>query len=329
MHSNPITKLLATAACATMLVLAALAASAVATVHQPAPSDRFCTGFNDYYAASFTAALAAGFAEAFGEDGNGADPDEVRGSILLVLSPKLEHVTGQLASSAPKVLRPVFRAQRKSFAKGVGILEDLGLTSDQLDQLATLPTDVSGSELEARIGEVNIDGDALTQAGKDFASEVDDLDAGDFPNARVAFQRAGSQCGLFPNTSFDCEKLVKPAEADALLDDATRTDDEGCEYEGPEPDRGLQPALAVDVYESARAYDRLAQKSGSASVAGAGDAAAAVEGYTPFTGFKTCGRTLFVKDADRTVVVAFCPPGDGEVDDATLTGVATKVLDRL
>jgi hypothetical protein len=331
MNRSRITKLVVTAGCAAALALAAGAPPAGAAVGRAAPSERFCTAFNDYYAASFTAALAVGFAEAFGEDAEGADPDEVRGTLLLVLSPRLEEVTGQLSSSAPKVLRPVFRAQRKSFAKGVAVLEDLGFTTDQLDQLASLSTDVDSAELEGSIGQ-DIDKAELLAAGKDYASTVDDLDAAAFGNARSAFQRAGSQCGLFPNTSFDCEKLVKPAEADALLEDATRTDDEGCEYEGPEPDTGLQPALAVDVYESARAFERLtekAQQGQTESVPGVGDDAVASEGYTPFTGFKTCGRTLIAKDGERTVVVAFCPPGDTDVANETLTDVATKVLDRI
>jgi hypothetical protein len=333
MHRYRISTLLAAAGCATALALFAAGGTAAADADRAAPSNRFCTAFGEYYTASFTTALLAGLADAFGDagdDANGQDPDEVRGTILLVLAPRLEQVTGELTASAPKALRKVFRAQRAVFRDGIGMLEDLGLTSAQLDQLAALDVGADASDLRERVGQVDLPDAELKQAGVEFAAKLDELDPSRFPaSAQSTFRRAGSQCGLFPDTTVACEKLVKPAEADALIGDATRSDDEGCEYEGPEPDRGLQPALAVDVYQSARAFDSLSKKDGTESVAGVGDDAVVTEGYTPFTGFKTCGRTLTVQDADRTVVVAFCPPDDAEVPVGTLSELATKVLGRL
>ena len=50
------------------------------------------------------------------------------------------------------------------------------------------------------------------------------------------------------------------------------------------------------------------------------------EGFSSFANTKTCGRTLYSKTADGTLVVALCRPNDATVATSDLTEVRDGVV---
>ena len=90
---------------------------------------------------------------------------------------------------------------------------------------------------------------------------------------------------------------------------------------------GDEPVLAVDVYRSPDAYDRIVQQNDAAEELG--DDSAALESFTTFSSFKTCGRTMLTRTDDATVVVALCPGDDADVPDADLADVRDEVVEAL
>ena len=325
-------QLLAALACAGLLMTAPVTAGAATP---RGPSDEFCSAFRDYFQVTFGVSLAASFAETFEDldDGKGSrsdTPDEVRDTFYLVLAPKLEQVTRVMASSGPRALRKTFRAQAKAFGVGVDLLRDLGITDEQIDAIAEAPFDVESADLDAQTSELDISKADLADAAEELGEQRDEIDVERVGRAqREAYTNAGSRCGAFPSPEVDCETLLTRADVDAVLGVPAERSDDGCEYVGPDPETGVAPALGVDVYESAAAFDTLTKAAQNQSVPGVGDAAVALEGYSLFSGIKTCGKTLVVQAGDRTVVVALCPPDDADVPIATLTGVTDLVLTRL
>jgi len=135
-------------------------------------------------------------------------------------------------------------------------------------------------------------------------------------------------CGVFP-VGVNCERVVTNAEATAVLGGraTTKNDDGTCTYAGAGGNGGDAPELAVDVYQSSLAFDRLSTSGQGQSVPGAGDAAVVVDGFNSFSRTNTCGRTLYVKQAEQTVVVAACTGATSPSTEA-LVGIATNVLAR-
>ena len=133
------------------------------------------------------------------------------------------------------------------------------------------------------------------------------------------------------STEFACEDLINPEDATAILGvEATVDDDEPCAYLGPDPETGLQSELAVEVYESARAYERFTESATeSDTFDGVGDKAISFEGFSVGGSIKTCGRTLVAVAGERTIVVALCLPDDAPVSDDVLTQIGTQVVDKL
>lgn len=333
------TRWLSAATCAAVLGSTAAATSAGAATPRQAPSDKYCEALQTNYAVL----ILIGFISAFSDIGNDAsgdsggepvDPDEIRGTFLLVLSPALEGAARELAKGGSKKLRKSFAAQAEVFAKGVDILqEDAGVTDEQIDALRDfeLSTDPStASELETVFEDNDIDIDEVKALGKDFAGELDDTGPGVGRKQRQEFERLGARCGVTASTEIDCEELFTPEDATAILGvDATRDDDEVCSYLGPDPDSGLQSELAVEVFDTARAYDRITEAAlESQAFAGVGDEAIAFDGFSAQGGIKTCGRTLVAQGDDTTIVVALCLPDDAPVSDDMLAQVGTRVLEQ-
>lgn len=334
------TRWLAAATCVAVLGSTAAATSAGAATPRQAPSDKYCEALQTNYAVT----ILLGFISAFSDIGNDAsgdsggepvDPDEIRGTFLLVLSPALESTARELAKGGSKKLRKVFAAQAKVFARGVEILQDdVGLTDEQIDSLReiNLSTDPgSAGDLETVFEDNDIDEDEVKALGNDFGGEFEDAASGAGPKQRQEFERLGTRCGVTASTEIDCGELITPEEATAALGaEATRDDGETCSYLGPDPDSGLQSELAVEVFDTAKAFDRITEAATeSQTLDGVGDEAIAFEGFSAQGGIKTCGRTLVAQGDDTTIVVALCLPEEAEVSDDALVGLGTQVLDRL
>jgi hypothetical protein len=317
--------------------ISAASAGAAVPVATSTLSDRYCNAFVDYFTVSFVAEFAAALAKGFADAGNSADqkkkqpsPDEIRSTFLLVFSPKLERVTGVMAQSGERVLRPVFRKQQAVFAHGSALLQDAGLTQKQIDVLAAARVDFNNTALEKLTGKIHIDAKKLTSLAKKFQRELGTLDrTKSASGAAAAFQRVGSECGAFPSSAVDCSKVLPQSEAAAILGTTVTQDGKKCAYEAPEPASGLTPKVAVEVYDSARAYDKLTKSVTGQAVQGIGDRAVAHDGYSAYTNVATCGRTLYVAAGKRTIAVALCLPNDAAVTDTQLVDVASGVLQRL
>jgi hypothetical protein len=315
---------------AVSLLAAALPADASRPAKAVAPPTReACEAFSDYFQIEFLVAFAALFANAGDKKDAAKAEREITNSFHLLLSPKLERVTQTLADGTDPPLHKLFTRQAKAFAKGVAMLEDVGLSADQIQKLADAEI-TAETDLQAVVGEVDIDKQALSRATKRFGASAKSIDINDASaKQKAAFSAAGSACGVFP-TGGDCTALVTGAEAEAFLGAPAKTgnNDGTCTYTAKTGSSQDDAELAVDVYESTLAFDRLTKAAQNQSVPGAGDAAIAVDGFSAFSSSKTCGRTLYVKQGERTVVVAACT-GDTPPADAELVGVATNVLSRL
>jgi hypothetical protein len=311
------------------LLLGAVPATAARPAAGTPPSPDACEAFSDYFQIEFLVAFASAFAQVGDQKDAAKAEAEIRNSFHLLLSPKLEQVTQTLAEGTGAPLRKLFRQQAKAFGKGVAMLDDLGLTAEQIQKLADVEL-TAETDLQAVVGEVDLDKQELSRATKKFGATADSIDInGATAKQKDAFSAAGSACGVFP-VGGECKALVTADEAEAFLGAPAETaDDDGtCTYTAKAGSAQNDLELAVDVYESTLAYDRLTASSQNQSVPGVGDAAIAVDGFNAFSSIKTCGRTLFVKQGDRTVVVAACA-GDTPPTAESLVGIANNVLARL
>jgi hypothetical protein len=326
--------------CAVAISLALLASS-VLTIAGPATagastprqklSNEACDGFADYFTIEFLVAFASAFAGLGGEsakadDGSTVTADDVANTFHLIFSPKLEKITGTLAAESPKSIRKLFARQHAVFAQGVDMLEELGLTKRQLKVLSEL--DLSpNTDVAQLLGEVKVSKAKLLTAAKDFGKIAAPLDLNDSTTAaqQRAFQQTGTRCGVFPESDLDCESLVGTELSAPLVggDPAVKNDQGSCTYTGPAGADGDEPVMIVDVYPSPRTFDRLikalpdAEKVGDAYVA---------DGFSSFSSTKTCGKTLYSQNDGDTIVVALCPPGDGDVNADDLLQVRDAVV---
>lgn len=293
-----------------------------------APTRAACEAFADYFQVEYLVAFASTFAGIGDKQKAEATRAEIRDTFHLLLSPKLEQVTRTLADGSDPALSKLFVRQAKGFARGVALLEGVGLTKQQIQILSELDLKPE-TDLQQVVGDVNLDKAELKRAVKKFAASATSIDLNQATSReRRAFAAAGTACGVFP-ADVTCSQVVTTDEAAALLGvPATAKNEDGtCTYTGP-PDKSRDAAeLAVDVYESSLAFDRIAGSAQSQSVPGVGDAAVAVDGFSSFSSVKTCGRTLIVKQGERTVVVAACT-GDTLPSTEALAGIATNVLAR-
>jgi hypothetical protein len=313
----------------------ALPATTVGASIRRAPlSTKACDAFVDYFQIEFLVAFAnafAGVAQDAGPDGAGNDNsltrEQVQDTFHLILSPKLEVLTGTLAEEGPKPIRSLFARQQAVFARGIKLLGGAGLTKKQLTALAHL--DLSpDTDVSQVLGDVKLSKKKIAAAAKEFGKHSGDLNLDDktTPAQQRAFQKAGTGCGVFPRSDVACDELVSSELQRQLLGGATTVkDDQGsCTYTGPKDARGDEPVLIVDLYGSQRTFDRLVEQlQGGEKV---NPDTYITEGFSSFSSVKTCGRTLYSKTADGTLVVALCAPNDGTVATNDLTAVRDSVV---
>ena len=306
------------------------AASASGPREGSAPTRAACDAFADYFQVEYLIAFASAFA-GYGDKKKAEDTAaEIRDTLHLILSPKLEQITRTLADGTNPVLRKLFVRQARGFARGVGLLERVGLTKAQIQKLSELDLKPE-TDIQQVVGDVNLDKGELERAVKEFASSTKSIDLNQATSRqRRAFAAAGTACGVFP-LGVDCVNVVTTDEAAGVLGvPVTVKDEDGtCTYTGPADKTQDASELAVDIYESSLAFDRLTEsaQSQSQNVPGVGDAAIALEGFNAFSSTKTCGRTLIAKQRERTVVVAVCT-GDNPPSTEALAVLATNVLAR-
>ncbi|MCJ7671214.1 MAG: hypothetical protein MUP67_04100 [Acidimicrobiia bacterium] len=322
-------RLLAAAVGALLVLGASSPAIATTLAKEPTPPTRAaCEAFADYFQIEFLVAFASAFAGIGDKQQAAATEAEIRDTFHLLLSPKLEQVTRTLADGTDPALHRLFVRQARAFARGKTLLEGVGLSKEQIQILSALDL-TAETDLEQVIGDVDLDKQELKRVVKKFASSSKDVNLNDATRKeRRAFQNAGSLCGVFP-VGVNCDRVVTTDEATAVLGAraTTKNQDGTCTYSGPAGNGGDAPELAVDVYQSSLAFDRLSTSGQGENVPGAGDAAVAVGGFNSFSRTNTCGRTLYVKRAEQTVVVAACT-GEALPPNEVLAGIANNVLAR-
>lgn len=308
--------------------LVVVAASGTAPAGEP-PSADFCGAFAEIYAVQFLVALAEGFSDAAEEDAGGEEHD-VGAEIYVVLSPKLERSTETMLESSPEALEKGLERQLRVWRRGVTLLrEGVGLDDDAIETIADADLESTTSDTEGVLGGVS--DKKVAAAGRRFRKSLDSLERGTTRKEDRAFDRATTECGIVPDPDVDCPALVTDGEATALLGELSdTTEGEGCSWVGPDVEEGSEASLAVEVYATDLAYDRLiGELAGSAEpVPALGERAAAFEGYSSQTLGGTCGRTLVAVVDGRTLRVALCL-GDRPVTTEQVVAIATQVFDRL
>jgi hypothetical protein len=310
--------------------------SATHSSTRPRISNAGCDAFADYFTIEFLVAFAAAFAglgEELGgttEQGSGrpVTKEDIQDVFHLIFSPKLEDVTGTLAREAPRSIRSLFAKQQAVFARGVEKLEALGLTKKQIQVLAQLNL-TADTDIKELLGDVDIPKARITAAARDFGKDADALDLNDVvtKSQQAAFQRTGSTCGVFPISDVDCESLVGTDLTSRLVGGvATVTNDDGsCVYAGPKDPGSDAPAMVIDVYKTRRSFARLVEQ-----LQGTGEEVDADthlgDGFSTFASTKTCGKTLYARTTDATLVIAVCAPNDGDVATDDLLAVRDEVV---
>lgn len=297
-----------------------------------ASAPKYCTSFGEYYQVNFAIALVTGFAKAFAGEGQELSADEARNVALLLLSPKLEPLTADLAKKAPRSIRKLFALQADVYGKGVDLLRGLGLTDAQLDDIAnsdlTSPTGDSQDFTDA----FGITKQDVTDAAAKLGKEIDKAKGSVEPTARQrkALDKLTVDCGTTPDGNVDCDKLFPKDEVQALIGEIDKSGD-SCQWEAVEPETGLTPKLAVNVFRSPGTFDQRKETYAdrATDVTGVGDKAFIAAGFTSQTSGSTCGKTIVVLSGGDTVIVSLCPPGDTDPTDDQMVQLATDVLDRL
>ncbi|MEX0665328.1 MAG: hypothetical protein WD598_11250 [Acidimicrobiia bacterium] len=342
------TRIFRTPALAAVLsLLATFAPAAAGAAVRSAPlSDAYCEPFGEFYTITVLVELQVALFEAFSQSGDATedsgsatppeddipDADQLRASSYGLLAPKMAAVSGQLANTAPKVLKPVFRQQRDVFERGVELLREAGFTDVQIEAIADANVNSSTAEVGDLTGDVDLDDQALETLANDFLAELEVLELADLsPKAERALDRSSTECGVTPSSKFNCTDVLPETEAAAILGDTVTLEESGCNYTGPEPVDGLTPEIEVVIYDSVRALNlQTSAVAEPEDVAGIGDEAVSFEGFSADGHAITCGRTLVAADGDRTVVVALCLGGDDpEVTDDQLVEIANGVLERI
>ena len=312
------------------LVVPASTASAARTSKV---SDKACDGFADYFTIEFLVAFASAFAgigsgglggsgSSKGGTSSSVSAEEIQDIFHLIFSPKLQAVTALLAHEAPSSIQGLFAKQEAVFNRGVDILEGLGLTRKQLQQLAAL--DLSpNTDVSKVLGDVKVSKAKLRAAGKEFGRDAGALDLNRVVNRaqQRAFQRTGTQCGVFPDSRIKCGSLVGTEVSAPLVGGAPTVKDKqgSCTYTGPAEPGADEPLMIVDVYPTPRTFERFAKQLQSPQNVDADTYLA--DGFSSFASSKTCGKTLYSRTAADTIVVALCPPGDAEVTADQLVSV--------
>jgi hypothetical protein len=308
-------------------LLAIATAPGVSAAPTAAPPDAFCAAYSEVFDVSFRIVFNAQFVES----ANPGAGNEAEREFALILSPKLEQLSRVLADNAAPPLDRALRRQADAYAKGVALLQAAGLTQAQVDALAAAPSDISSDDLAALLAGANLQQAGIVRAADQLARVRKDGDiAAASAAARQAYQDAGVDCGVLPEPGVRCKKLVTPTEASAVLGAKARVRTKGntCLATVGSKPAADGPLIGIDVYRSARAFDRITAGNEGQAVAGVGEAASMLGSFNTFGSIKTCGRSLVVKAGDRTTVVAACLGTGVDVPAATLTDLAQKVIGR-
>jgi hypothetical protein len=310
------------------LLLASMPATAGARTAAGDRGDTYCSALGAFYEATISVQIAVELGEAFSEGaGDAFDADEVRAGLLILLSPKLEEVSKQLSKGGERALNRAFRRQRKVFARGVQLLRQTGVTDEQIDELRDVEVSEASDDLDELLGDSGVTEDDVAAAARKFKPELEKLTIGVDQEVTDAFEQAATECGVV-SSPIDCTTVFPQTDAEAILGVTTSQDGSACDYEAVEGD-GDAPEAAVEVYESGRAFDALTKNVEPETVEGIGDEAVSFEGFSAYFSGKTCGRTLVVREGDRTVVVALCLVDEAPVSNDQLAQVADAVLMRL
>ena len=273
-----------------------------------------------------------GFAKAFAEEGQELDADDARNVALLLLSPKLEPLTADLAKTAPKSTRKLFSLQAKVYGKGVDLLRDLGLTDAQIQAIADADLNSDTGDSTEFTDEFGVTKAEVTAAAAKLGKEIDKAKGSVEPTPRQekALDKLTVDCGTTPDANVDCDTLFPKAEVQELIGEIAESGD-SCQWEAVEPDTGLTPKLAVNVFRSPGTFDQRKETYAdrATDVTGVGDKAFIAAGFTSQTSGSTCGKTIVVLSGSDTVIVSLCPPGDTDPTDDQMVQLATDVLDRL
>jgi len=294
-----------------------------------APTAEFCGAYAEVYAVQFLVALAEGFSDA-AEDEAGAEEHDVAAEIYLVLSPKLERSTETMLESSTKSLEKGLKRQHKVWRRGVSLLrDDVGLDDDDIEAIAEIDVDSTTSDDEGPLGEIS--DKKVAAAGKKYRKSLDSLERGGSRAEDRAFDQATTDCGIVPDSDVDCAALVTDEEATALLGELSDTRERrGCSWVGPDVEEGSEAALAVEVFATDIAYERLTGQLGGSGepVPALGGQAAVFEGYSSQTLGGTEGRTLIAVIDGRTLQIAL-RLGDTPVTTDQLVALANQVVGRL
>jgi len=315
----------------------ALAATPLLVAASPAgaragdpPSPEFCVAFSEYYAVQFLVALAESFS-GLDEEENGDDAANVGTEIYLVLSPKLERATETMLDAPPPALEKGLKRQLEVWRKGTRLLRrEVGLDADAIEAIAELDLETGSSDAQDVLGE-DVSDKKLKAAARRFTNSVDSLEDESTRKEERALDRSATHCGVVPDPDVDCPALVTDDEATTLLGELSdTTEGAGCSWVGPDVEEGSSASLAVEVYATALAYERLTgQLAGTGEpVPDLGEEAAVFEGYSSQTLGGTCGRTVVTVVDGRTLQVALCL-GDAPVSTEQVVAITTQVIDRL
>jgi hypothetical protein len=307
-----------------------LPVTAGARVSAARPSSSACTSFGEFYGVQFALAFVTSFAGAAAGPHKQAEVKDAKNVAQLIFSPKLQKVTAELATSAPKVLRKGWSRAAKAYGEGVKILRDLGLTDKQIKQIANADlTQTNSVDSKVFNDKYHVTKAKLAAAGRKFQKvQTSIFKKATRPEAE-ALQALSVECGVTPDKSVDCSVLVTDAEVQALI--GPITDKNGsCSWDGTKGDTGLDPELAVEVYRNPDVFTQKTKKlTDTSSVSGVGDKALVATGFSSANRGATCGKTLYVQSGSDTIVVALCLPNDVDPTEAQIVDVATNVLTRL
>lgn len=282
-------------------------------------SNRYCSALGDFYDLSLDVQLATSVS-----DPQAAEATRIQ--LLLLLSPKLEAVSKTLSNGGTRVLNRAYRREAQVFHRGVVLLKQAHLTRKQIRALRNADITETQGGLVDLLGDVDTSTEDFIRAEVTFAPALDNLTIGVDEKVTREFEAAGTKCGVL-STGIDCDTVFSPADAGAIIGAPTQQIGGGCNYITGESDD--PPEVAVEVYESVRAFSVITKNVEGSAVNGVGEKAVTFPGFRAYAGVRSCGQTLVVRNDAVTMVVALCLPNDAPVPVERLVSIANTSLTRL
>ena len=252
----------------------------------------------------------------------------------LLLAPRTARLAREAAKTAPKSIRSFWAKYADVWHRGVELLKQAGLSRRQIHKLVFYDFTSSESVVDvlSHIG-------ATVSGG--FPSEIfyrilrkNQPHLGG--HQRKLFRRYLELCGILPDSTVECGRLLTAEELGAVLGEVSETDfSQGCWWTGPLP-AGTEgsltaPELYVGVYAAEATFAWLRSVENEYSpyepLAGVGDTAVASKFAQPVAVGVDCGPILLAQVQQRTIVVADCGSTGPTVEQ--LAGVAQMVATRL